>query len=112
MIEFQQHGMDGAPYREDWVEVDRQPDQVARLLTEQYGITISSPSFERAGSKGIAIEGFAPTPANIRCGAYILSRPLLLVTQAPPSIDVKRFIEFMLGPEGQAIVAQKFVSVR
>ena len=48
----------------------------------------------------------------MRSGAYLLSRPLLLVTPARPDPDARRFVEFMLSPEGQAIVARKFVPVR
>jgi phosphate transport system substrate-binding protein len=48
----------------------------------------------------------------VRSGAYLLSRPLLLVIPARPDPDARRFVEFMLSPEGQAIVARKFFPVR
>jgi ABC-type phosphate transport system substrate-binding protein len=58
------------------------------------------------------IDGFAPEPQHIQSGAYLLSRPLLLVSQAHPPSAVKQFIDFLLAPEGQEIVARKFVSIR
>jgi phosphate transport system substrate-binding protein len=112
MIEFQENILDGAPYRTDRKEVDRQPDAVDALLPEPYGITALSPAFARPGIKVVSIDGFVPEPQHIRSGAYLLSRPLLLVSPAHPPGAVKQFIDFLLGPEGQEIVARKFVSVR
>jgi phosphate transport system substrate-binding protein len=112
MVEFRDHVMDGAAYREDRREVDRQPDQVEALLSEPQGITAVSLASARLGINAVAIEGFPPDPRSVRSGAYILSRPLLLVTPARPDPDARRFVEFMLSPEGQAIVARKFITVR
>jgi phosphate transport system substrate-binding protein len=112
MIEFQQNIMDDAPYREDRKEFARQPDQVAALLQEPYGIIAISPAFVRPGIKATSIDGYAPEPQHIQSGAYLLSRPLLLVSQAHPPGQVKQFIDFMLSSEGQEIVARKFVPVR
>jgi phosphate transport system substrate-binding protein len=110
--ELQDNIMDGAPYREDRIDVERQLDAVAALAPKSYGITAASPAFAQAGIKAVAIDGFAPEPQHVQSGAYLLSRPLLLVSQAHPPGEVKQFIDFMLSPEGQAIVARKFVPVR
>jgi phosphate transport system substrate-binding protein len=110
--ELQDNMMDGAAYREDRMEVERQPDAVAALVTQSDGITAASPAFALAGIKALAIDGFAPEPQHVQSGAYLLSRPLLLVSQAHPPGQVKQFIDFMLSPEGQEIVARKFVPVR
>jgi phosphate transport system substrate-binding protein len=112
MVEFRDQVMDGAAYREDRREVDRQADQVAALLSEPRGITAVSLAVARPGIRTVAIDGFPPDPRSIRSGAYLLSRPLLLVIPARPDPDARRFVEFMLSPEGQAIVARKFLPVR
>ena len=112
MVEFQEQVMDGLPYREDRKEVEDQNQQATTLLNEKHGITAMSAVFQRPGLKTLAIEGFSPELRHVRSGAYILSRPLLLVAQAHPRPEVKRFLEFMLGLEGQAIVARHFVPVR
>jgi phosphate transport system substrate-binding protein len=112
MGEFRDHVMDGVAYREDRREVDRQPDQVAALLLEPQGITSVSLASAQPGINAVAIEGFPPDPRSVRSGAYLLSRPLLLVTPARPDPDARRFVEFMLSPEGQAIVARNFITVR
>ena len=112
MIEFQRDVMDGASLRRDRREVDQQSDQVTALISERYGIAEISRAFARRGIKAVSIDGFPPEPKNIRSGAYILSRPLLLVSEAHPNAEVKQFLAFMLTREGQEIVAWKFVPVR
>jgi phosphate transport system substrate-binding protein len=112
MVEFRDQIMDGAAYREDRLEVDRQADQVASLLSEPRGITAVSLAVARPGITAVAIAGFPPDARSVRSGAYLLSRPLLLVIPARPDPDARRFVEFMLSPEGQAIVAQKFLPVQ
>jgi phosphate transport system substrate-binding protein len=112
MIEFQKNIMDGASYREDHKEFAQQPDQVTALLQEPYGIIAISPAFARPGIKTVSIDGYSPEPQHIQSGAYLLSRPLLLVSQAHPLDAVKQFIDFLLSSEGQKIVARNFVPVR
>ncbi len=45
-----------------------------------------------------------PTPENIASGRYEFARPLVIATSRKPSGKARRFVEFMLGAEGQAFV--------
>lgn len=45
-----------------------------------------------------------PTPADIASGHYELARPLVIATARKPAGKIRRFVEFMLGEEGQAFV--------
>jgi len=45
-----------------------------------------------------------PSEETVRSGAYPISRPLLLYSHGEPAGVVKAFVEFMLSPEGQAVV--------
>jgi phosphate transport system substrate-binding protein len=112
MVDFHDQVMDRVAYREDRREVDRPVHQVAALLSEPYGITATSLVEEQPGIKAVTIDGFSPDARSVRSGAYLLSRPMLLVIPARPDPDARRFVEFMLSPEGQAIVARKFIPVR
>jgi phosphate transport system substrate-binding protein len=48
----------------------------------------------------------------VQDGSYPLKRPLILVTKGAPTGNVKAFLEFMLSPEAQAIVAKNFVPAK
>ncbi len=45
-----------------------------------------------------------PTAGNIASGRYELARPLIIATSRKPAGKVRRFVEFMLGEEGQKFV--------
>lgn len=54
-----------------------------------------------------------PTLDNVISGAYPISRPLFFYVNGEPQGLVKRFIDFCLSPEGQAIVAETdFVPIK
>lgn len=57
-------------------------------------------------AKAAGAEAVEPTIANVTAGHYPISRPLLLFTNGEPKDSVKAFIDFVLSPEGQAIVVQ------
>ncbi len=62
--------------------------------------------------KAVSVNGVTATESNVKSGAYIINRSLVLVTKGLPKGQVKQFIDFMLSAEGQAIVAKNFVPVR
>jgi len=45
-----------------------------------------------------------PTSENIASGRYELARPLIIATARKPAGKVRRFVEFMLGDDGQSFV--------
>ncbi len=54
----------------------------------------------------LPVEGISPTAATISDGSYPLSRPLYLAAAAEPDGEVREFAQWVLGPEGQAIVGR------
>jgi phosphate transport system substrate-binding protein len=54
----------------------------------------------------LQLDGVVPTIANVRSGVYRFSRPLMLITKGEAYGSVRDFIDFLSGPEGQAIVAK------
>ncbi|OGQ99585.1 MAG: hypothetical protein A2521_16970 [Deltaproteobacteria bacterium RIFOXYD12_FULL_57_12] len=54
--------------------------------------------------KILAVDGIACTRENIMAGRYPFFRPLYLITHGQPAGEVKRFIDWLLGAEGQAVV--------
>lgn len=45
-----------------------------------------------------------PSVRNTQSGAYPFSRPLLVVVKGQPNPALRAFVDFLLGPQGQAIV--------
>ncbi|HUL60672.1 MAG TPA: phosphate ABC transporter substrate-binding protein [Anaeromyxobacteraceae bacterium] len=111
--------LDGAPYGAGIHEVEQLRDQLAEVARNEGGICVASIGFlqsidpgVKASIRAVSLDATEANDANIRSGAYLLSRPMLLVTKGLPEGDVKRFIDFMLGAEGQAVVEKFFVRVK
>jgi phosphate transport system substrate-binding protein len=99
--------LDGEPYgpvreREDPM------DCIWAVEEDPRGITFATISIAAPKAKLAAVDGMLPERALVVSGKYLLSRPLVLVTMMP-SGNVEKFFEFVLTPEGQAIVGKKFV---
>jgi phosphate transport system substrate-binding protein len=58
-------------------------------------------------TKAVKVNGVAPTSANAANGSYPIVRPLNMMTNGEPSGVVQEWIDFILGEEGQAIVAEE-----
>ena len=116
---FQEHVMDGAAFAKGFRQIDLPRDQIAAVAKDENAICAVSLGLlatlgpeVKAAIKAVSLAGVAPEEKSIRSGEYPISRPLLLVTKGLPAGNVKRFIDFMLGPDGQAIVGKNFVPVR
>ena len=61
--------------------------------------------------QGVPIDGVEPTVANVSNGSYSIFRPLNMLTNGEPGPLAKAFLDFALGADGQAIVAEDYVPV-
>jgi phosphate transport system substrate-binding protein len=116
---FNEMVMDKAAYGPGFKEIDLPKDQIIEVARQPNGIGTPSlgllaavPADVRAKVKAIKVDGVTPSDEDVQSGAYLISRPLNLATMGPPKGDVKKFVDFMLSPEGQAFVAKDFVPVR
>jgi phosphate transport system substrate-binding protein len=58
--------------------------------------------------KFLSLDGVVPTKENIAAGKYSLFRPLYLaINKSKASAETKKFIEYALSPEGQAIISEQ-----
>ena len=61
----------------------------------------------------LTVDGIAPTPENIRSGAYPLTFPIVMATRQKPGKEVTALKEWICGPEGQALIDMTgFVSIK
>jgi len=65
-------------------------------------------SAKKRNLKFLSLDGVAPTKENIASGRYPLFRPLYItINKNNPSAEAKKFIQFALSPEGQAIISEQ-----
>jgi phosphate transport system substrate-binding protein len=78
------------------------------MVTNPNGIGITGISSARKIAdiaKILKLEGKEPSYENIRNGDYMLYRPLYMVTHLQnPDPEAKRFLGFVMGPEGKAVM--------
>jgi phosphate transport system substrate-binding protein len=81
------------------------------FIKEAIGYT-SLGSFDSKVVKAVAVDNIFCTRPNIRTKKYMLQRPLLFVTKGAPAGQVRVFIDWVLGGEGQKIVNRELYSGR
>jgi phosphate transport system substrate-binding protein len=62
--------------------------------------------------KVLELEGRWPTRETVAAQQYGLTQPLYLITRGAPAGRVRQFIDFVLSPAGQAIVARYHAPIR
>lgn len=63
--------------------------------------------------KAIAVDGVVPTREAVLRNKYLISRPLFMYTVGAPQGAIKKFIDFLKGPEGQKIASEEgFVGLK
>ena len=78
---------------------------VAEVSKNPNGIGYVGLAYAKApGVKVLAIDGQMASAAAIRSQAYPYSRPTFYYTNGEPSGKAKAFVDFTLGPKGQAII--------
>jgi phosphate transport system substrate-binding protein len=80
----------------------------SKLISTEGSVAPLSSSFV-SGVKQLAllaVDGVKPSAKTIEDGSYPLARPLFLITDGPPSGAAKQFIDYILAPSGQKLVAK------
>jgi phosphate transport system substrate-binding protein len=58
-------------------------------------------------AKDDASDAVAPSIETAVSGAYVIARPLLMYTRGKPEGNVKEYLDWILGAEGQKIIVEK-----
>ncbi|MBA3530837.1 MAG: phosphate ABC transporter substrate-binding protein [Ardenticatenales bacterium] len=62
--------------------------------------------------KVLRVDNVTPSLETVASGEYPFARDLLLVTLGSPEGEVQRFMAWVLGPEGQRIVARRYLPMQ
>lgn len=62
--------------------------------------------------KTLPVEGVVPTSSNLLDGGYHIVHPFYLLARQPVTAPLQGFIDFVLSPAGQAVVAQYTTRVK
>jgi phosphate transport system substrate-binding protein len=119
-VQFVQEAvLGGASFAPGIRELEHKHDQLAAVAKNEagacfasLGLILSLPPELRANVRMISLDGTAPNAANVRSGAYPLSRPMQVVTKGLPTGEVKAFVDYLLSKDGQAIVERYFVPLK
>ncbi len=112
--------MNSAPFPPDRISLFEYPrDALVALSHTENAIAPASIGLRSSLNQRIAdrirplaLDGVTPSFQTVSTGGYPLRRPLLLVTLGEAKGLPRRFIDFMLSPEGQALVGKNFVPTR
>lgn len=100
---------------DDGVDVYAQENaEVKTIIRQSRGaIGYLSLQYAQSGVKIVALDGVMPNIENLENRSYKLARPLLLYTWGPAKGKDAKFLDFVLGPEGQKIIEDEgFVAVQ
>lgn len=116
---FQEHVLDSEPYAITALLLPSSSEIVRNVAQDRGGIGyvgigyVSDQVKVIRVRKGAASPAVAPNAQNVRNGTYPLARPLFEYTAGDPTKAERGWLDWVLGPEGQAIVTQLgFVPVR
>jgi phosphate transport system substrate-binding protein len=82
------------------------------VATDQNAIGYVSMGYVNGEVQVLSVEGLLPTPENASRGEYHLTRELVILSPPDASPEVKTFLDFVLSPAGQAVVARHYGRVR
>lgn len=102
---FKEHVLQGESYRSDAIMISTTDSIESTILRSPNSIGYGG--MGRAGSlTHCHINGIAPTGANVIAGLYPITRYLYLYTVNTPRGVVKKFIDWVLSPQGQKVVEE------
>ncbi len=82
------------------------------VSTTPNSIGFLSFGFLDASTRGVPIDGVEPMVANVKNGSYTIFRPLNMLTNGAPNDLAQAFLDYILSDDGQAIVAEKYITVK
>ena len=85
---------------------------MASVASKEASIGFVSEGYLNDTVKPLKVDGVECTVDNVKAGSYTISRPLILITQPDVKAEAQTVIDFILGDEGQKIMAEKYIPVK
>jgi len=114
-VYWKEHVLGNKDYRADMQSLNGNADIVDAVSKDKAAIGyvgIAYAESRRSEAKILAVKKDASSPAvmpsqsTILDGSYPISRYLYLYTDGPPSGEVKQYVKWIIGPQGQAVVSE------
>jgi phosphate transport system substrate-binding protein len=102
---FEEHVLLGGEFRSDVKNVPTTAAIVHEVLANRRAVAYGGMAYGQQ-LYHCTIDGIEPTADNVRNGKYPISRYLYLYTVRHPQGNIKRFVDWVLGKEGQRIVQE------
>lgn len=100
------------PTSEDVVEYVVEHPNAIGYVSRAYVMADGALSGETPPVRVVALEARLPTQPEIAAQSYYLTRPLFLLRRTSDAARLQPFIDFVLSPAGQEIVARYHVRIR
>ncbi len=104
---FWKYALDKGNITDKSIVVASNGEMRAKIASDKNGIGYLSVGFIDNSVKPVKLDGVEPTQENVQKGIYKVYRPLNMITNGKPEGMVKKYIDFVLSPEGQKIVQQE-----
>ena len=108
---FKEHVLDKADFPSNTQTLQGTAAIVSAIGKDTKGIGYGGAAYTAAGVKPLKLAGekggaMVPTTENVKDNSYALSRNLYFYLRQQPSGTLKTYIDWVLGPEGQAAVTE------
>lgn len=104
-VYFKDHVLKGQDYAPSCQNLPGTAAVVNAVSKDANGIGYGGHGYSK-GVKMCKVNGIAPTEANISSGKYPISRDLYMYLRNKPSGKIKKFVDWILSPEGQKVVTK------
>jgi phosphate binding protein len=84
----------------------------ANVASKENAIGYVSLGFVDQSLKKVSVDGVECTIATVKDKSYLISRPFLMLTKGDIKPEVKAFLDYVMGDEGQKIVGQKYITIK
>jgi phosphate transport system substrate-binding protein len=104
-VYFKDNVLRGADYAASCQNLPGTAAVVNAVAKDRNGIGYGGAAYGR-GIRELKVNGVAPTKENIAAGRYPITRYLYMYLRSKPTGSMKQYIDWILSPEGQAVVTQ------